>query len=370
MRENVIFVGIDVDDKAFHVAALQPETGPIENYRVRPTSGALIKKLSEIEKNTGKSVHCCYEASYIGFPLQRQLGKAGVKCEVIAPNSIPRIKGNQIKTDRVDAEKLAQFYANGQLTAVVVPDEEQEQDRDFMRSRQQTLHRLAEIRTQIQALLRRHDMNFKSETGFKTHWTKVHKEWLQRLANKQENSFHYSLSILLFQMSSIEQAMDRFNTHVEVLADKKRYQKQVRALTCFRGIKNIFALVIVTEIGDIKRFKNPRSLVSYMGMDIREHSSGGKHNRFGITKHGNRHLRTAFIEANQKSALNKVISDDLRRRREDIDIKYVEIADRCMTRLYKKGSRLLRAGKHTNKVKVACAREMVGFIWESLSEAA
>lgn len=35
-------------------------------------------------------------------------------------------------------------------------------------------------------------------------------------------------------------------------------------------------------------------------MDIREYSSGGKHNRFGITKHGNRYLRTAFVEANQR----------------------------------------------------------------------
>ena len=31
-------------------------------------------------------------------------------------------------------------------------------------------------------------------------------------------------------------------------------------------------------------------------MDIREYSSGGKHHRFGITKHGNRYLRTAVSE--------------------------------------------------------------------------
>jgi hypothetical protein len=42
----------------------------------------------------------------------------------------------------------------------------------------------------------------------------------------------------------------------------------------------------------------------------------------------------------------------------------IAIADRCMRRLNKKGNRLLLAGKHPNKVKVACAREMVGFVWE------
>jgi len=46
--------------------------------------------------------------------------------------------------------------------------------------------------------------------------------------------------------------------------------------------------------------------------------------------------------------------------------EYVDIANRCLRRLSKKGNRLLLAGKHPNKVKVACAREMVGFVWESL----
>jgi len=48
----------------------------------------------------------------------------------------------------------------------------------------------------------------------------------------------------------------------------------------------------------------------------------------------------------------------------------VNIADRCLRRLNKKGNRLLLAGKHPNKVKVACAREMVGFVWESLNKVA
>lgn len=60
-------------------------------------------------------------------------------------------------------------------------------------------------------------------------------------------------------------------------------------------------------------------------MDIREYASGGKSTRLGITRHCNRYFRTALIEANQR------------------------------------GYRLLLAGKHQNKAKTACAREMVGF---------
>ena len=78
----------------------------------------------------------------------------------------------------------------------------------------------------------------------------------------------------------------------------------------------------------------------------------------------------AFIEANQRGYRSARLGKDLKARRANSTPEYIAIADRCLRRLNKKGNRLLLAGKHPNKVKVACAREMVGFIWESLNRAA
>jgi hypothetical protein len=105
-------------------------------------------------------------------------------------------------------------------------------------------------------------------------------------------------------------------------------------------------------------------------MDIREYASGGKSTRLGITRQGNRYLRTALIEANQRGYRSAALGKDVKARRATSRSEYVAIADRCLRRLNKKGNRLLLAGKHPNKVKVACAREMVGFVWESLNQAA
>ena len=58
---------------------------------------------------------------------------------MVAPSSIPHPRGRAIKTDRLDAGYLAQFYANGLLTIVQPPEAEQEQDRDLLRSRQHLL---------------------------------------------------------------------------------------------------------------------------------------------------------------------------------------------------------------------------------------
>jgi transposase len=183
-----------------------------------------------------------------------------------------------------------------------------------------------------------------------------------------------SLSLLIRQLKHLDEILAAYGVEVEALAVAPRYEEPVRALTCFffwkEGIKNLFALTMITEIGDVKRFVHPRQLVSWAGMDIREYASGGKSNRLGITRQGNRYLRTALIEANQRGYRSAALGKDVKARRAKSRSAYVAIADRCLQRLNRKGNRLLLAGKHPNKVKVACAREMVGFVWESLNQAA
>lgn len=368
---KVIYVGIDVDDKAFHASALIKSSGEVVEIKCRPTAKGLSNKLKELQaKYPHHKMKLCYEATYIGFSLKREFAELGFECEVIAPSSIPRVHGNQVKTDRVDAGKLAQFYASGLLTIVTVPEKEEERDRDFMRSRQFILHQLNEIRTHIQSLLRRNGIHYKSETGSQSHWTKSHVCWLERKIDAVDGSFKENLKLLLQQMKWLDHTLGEYGKYVDELAGSEKYKQKTQSLVCYHGIKNIFAMTMITEIGDVKRFSHPSKLSSWMGFDIREYSSGGRQNRLGITKHGNRYLRTAFVEANQKIPKNKIISDELKTRRKDVDIKLVAIADRCRERISKKGKRLLFAGKHPNKVKVACAREMVGFVWESLMTAA
>ena len=68
----------------------------------------------------------CYEASGAGYVLQRTLDQDGFHCEVIAPSLVPSLPGDHRKTDRLDAVHLARMYRSGHLTAVTVPDTEQE----------------------------------------------------------------------------------------------------------------------------------------------------------------------------------------------------------------------------------------------------
>jgi len=301
MKQNIIHIGLDVDDTQYHGAAFNKETGEVIDFKCRPTLKGLLQQLDRMARHfKGHEIKLCYEASYIGYCLQRDLVSNGIHCDIVSPSSIPSPRGKAIKTDRIDAGYLAQFYANDLLTIVQPPDEEQEQDRDLLRSRQKVMQQRNHLRKHLQSVLRRSGLHYKAETGNKSHWTKHHYCWLERTIDGLPGSLKVNLELLLRQLKALNEVLSDYSQQIEVLARSPRYQPAVLSLTCYKGIKNIFALTIITEIGDIKRFSHPRKLVSWIGMDIREYSSGGKHNRFGITKHGNRYLRTAIVEANQR----------------------------------------------------------------------
>jgi transposase len=371
MKQSFIYVGLDVDDTQYHGSAFAKHTGVVVDFHCRPTLKGLLRQLEKLRQHfSGCAFRLCYEASYLGYTLQRDLAEQGYHCDVVAPTSIPTPRSKQIKTDRIDAAQLAQFYANGLLTVVSVPEPTQEQDRDLLRTRQHLVEQQTALRKHLQALLRRNGFHDKAQTQSRTYWTLHHSSWLERTIAATSGSLNVNLELLLQHLKGLATILAGYDQQIEELATTPRYEKPVQALICYKGIKQTFALTMITEIGDITRFAHPRQLVAWMGMDIREYSSGGTHHRYGITKHGNRYVRTAFIEANQRGYRTAIISKELKARRAHAVPDCVAIADRCLRRLSKKGNRLLFAGKHPNKVKVACAREMVGFVWESLRKVA
>jgi transposase len=184
-----------------------------------------------------------------------------VRCDVVAPSSIPNPRGKAVKTDRIDAGFLAQFYANDLLTVVQPPDEEQEQDRDLLRTRQKLLQQRTQLRSHLHSVLRRNGWHFKAQTGFKSHWTKPHYAWLRRTIEGSSGSLRVNLTLLLRQSRDLDQVLAEYGQHIEELATSPRYQEAVQSLTCYKGIKNLFALTMITEIGDIQRFAHPLHLL-------------------------------------------------------------------------------------------------------------
>ena len=179
-RKYAAYIGLDVHKETIAVAVAQagreaPESrGEIAN---KPkTVAKLVERLNR--EFGGEVLLFCYEAGPCGYGLYRQLLELGHDCQVVAPSLIPKKPGERIKTDRRDACKLARTLRNGDLTAVWVPDEEQEAMRDLTRARDDLKGQERKARQQLNAFLLRHGHHWPRS---KSRWTPGHENWLAGL---------------------------------------------------------------------------------------------------------------------------------------------------------------------------------------------
>jgi transposase len=299
-----------------------------------------------------------YEAGPCGYGLQRQITALGHRCTVVAPSLVPVRPGERVKTNRRDAVTLARLHRAGELTAVWVPDPAHEAMRDLIRARIAATTTLRRARQQLQGFLLRHDRIF---TGRKA-WSAAHRRWLAGL------SFAHPAQqiVLQEQIDAIDEALrrrDRLDDQIRELARDWSMAPVVAALQAMRGIAFLSAVVLVAEIGDFRRFANPRQLMAWLGLVPSEHSSGPKVRRDGITKAGNGRARRVLVEGAWSYRFPARVTSAMAPRLESLPDAVRTIAWKAQLRLCARFRRLIAAGKNGNVVITAIAREMAAFAW-------
>ena len=133
--KKVLYVGLDVHKESIVVAtALQGDTEVHLYGQIGGTLDALDKVIKKLAK-PHLELRFVYEAGPCGYVIYRHLTQQKYHCEVIAPSLIPTKASDRVKTDRRDARQLARLFRAGELTAIYVPDEEDEAVRDLVRAR-------------------------------------------------------------------------------------------------------------------------------------------------------------------------------------------------------------------------------------------
>ena len=137
MKEfTTIFVGLDVHKDSIVVAIAEGDRhGEVRHYGAIPGDlGALDRLIRKLRSRYAK-LEFVYEAGPCGYVIYRHLKKKGLSCTVVAPSKTPKKSGDRIKNDRRDAMDLARLHRAGELTAVYVPDPDDEAMRDLTRAR-------------------------------------------------------------------------------------------------------------------------------------------------------------------------------------------------------------------------------------------
>jgi len=123
------------------------------------------------------------------------------------------------------------------------------------------------------------------------------------------------------------------------------------------------ATVIAAEVGDLRRFATAQQFMAYLGLVPQEHSSGSQRRQGRITRAGNAHLRRIFVEAAWHYRSLPNMSPTIRQRNAPVAPEVRRIAWNAQKRLNRRMLQLIHKGKNKNKVAVAVARELAGFVW-------
>lgn len=358
MQESITWVGLDVHKDSITAAIIHGDDSSTEVVAV-PNDMNRVRRLFRRLEKRGGPIRSCYEAAGCGFTLWRRLNHDGFHCEVVAPSLIPKLPGDRRKTDRLDAIHLAKLYRSGHLTPVRVPTEEQESVRDVVRLRFAYQRQIRATKQRINAFTYRRGLVFR---GTKSLWTQPHRGWLSWLEKELVGAEATTLSTELEHLEYLETQRSALEVEIEQWSKCPPYRDLVDALCCLKGVRMLTAMILATEIVDIRRFQSPRELMAWVGLVPSERSSGARERRGAITKTGNSHVRRALIEAAWNYRHGGRASREIQRRRLGQKPSVVAIALKAQSRLTNRLRRLYLR-KHLNVAITAVAREMCGFVW-------
>jgi len=256
-------------------------------------------------------------------------------------------------------------HAATTVAAVLSPHQRTpEAVRDLLRCREDIRADLLRAGHRLSKFLLRHGRRF---TATKRAWSRRHDAWLRAQTwplpalDQTHRAYLRAVDEGLARLHAIEQDL-------RALITLEPLRSRVERLRCFRGIDDLTALTIAAELGDPRRFATAPRTMAFVGLVPSEHSSGEHRRQGSITKVGNSHVRRLLVEAAWHARRRPTIGYELARRQRGQEAIVIERAWRCQQRLHQRWQKMAGRGKPHQKIVVACARELAGFVWAVASE--
>jgi transposase len=275
---------------------------------------------------------------------------------------VPQRPGERVKTDSRDARKLARLLAGGLLEPIYVPTPDLEAARDLVRALEDARLDRMRDRQRLSKSACVRGGGCRASPGV---WAGARgcpsSGSCSPPSSRPSNTYLHALDLVDRRIEALERA-------IRDAAEHGPWRELVARLRCLRGVETLTALSLGAEIGDFGRFRSAEEFMAFVGLVPSERSSGEQRRQGSITKVGNAHVRRLLVEAAWHARRRPRIGYELARRQRGQEAVVVERAWRCQQRLHTRWLRMASRGKPQQKIVVACARELAGFVWAIATE--
>lgn len=279
------FIGLDVHLDFCEIAIC-------ENGRVR-SAGRVPSSPAGIDVLVGSLAaddEVALEATGNALQIARRLEPHVARVVVAPTKELSAITTAKTKTDRLDAKKLARLLAAGLLTGCWLPDEDTRSLRRWLSRRAQLVRQRTRSKNEIHAVLMR---NLKGRPPMSDVFGKGGRAWLAALELPRDERH---------TVDGCLRHIDFVNGEIAILeceiAQKAIDSPEIKRLMTVPGVSLMTAATFMAAVGDIHRFRSPRNLVSYLGLDPKVRQSGSGNAKIGrISKQGAAPVRGMLVEA-------------------------------------------------------------------------
>jgi transposase len=215
--------------------------------------------------------------------------------KLIAPQFVkPYVKTN--KTDANDAEAICEAMSRPSMRFVAVKTVEQQDLQAVHRVRSSLIRERTAKANQLRGLVYEYGLVAPREISS---LRRAAPQWLEDAENGLTVRFRSLLAGLYRDLQQIDERVRELDQEIAAIA---REHEAVGRLEQLRGIGPLTASALYALVGDARQYRNGREMAVSLGLTPRQHSSGGKERRLGISKRGDKYVRTLLIHG-ARSAL-------------------------------------------------------------------
>jgi transposase len=229
------------------------------------------------------------------------------------PKKLRIIAESTRKSDKLDAQVLAEFLALDMIPEAYRPTPRQRQHRVLVRQRCFVQRRITAVKNKMRRILSDYNADRKDlfSADGQAYLAEVKVSAADRFVLEQLRGLW---TYLEEQLTAIEKELRTFARKAPVREAEAR-----AVLSSITGVGDVTVDVVVSELGDVRRFRSEKRVAAYAGLAPGRRESAGHSHELGISKAGSRLLRWALVQAAwrlvQKSQRWQTAFERLHRRR-------------------------------------------------------